>query len=128
MTDIPSPYVQASELETPKVLQPQVARPVPTPPSTQPLKTASLSQELKKFAAPVVGAAAAAAGVQAQKVLAAKCPHCQAFVAQTQKNGWRDSLNNVTRAIVPIAQNAAAKQLNQWKSQVGMLSFLNKVA
>lgn len=102
------------------------ARPIPTPPSTQqqqPVRRNSIGA----IATPVLGAAAAAAGVQAQKALAEKCPHCQSFLAQAQGKDWNGLLNNATRVLAPVVSKAAGETFGQLKSRIGLLSTINKI-
>lgn len=133
-----SPYVQASEIEKTVVpaaeptvtrppTQPIVARPLPTPPSTLPPRRGSLTSGLQAVAAPVLGAAAAAAGEQAQKALVTNCPHCQAFLAQAQKKDWQGMFTSATNALAPVAQKAAGSALVKLKSRLGVLDLINKL-
>jgi hypothetical protein len=135
--------VQASEIEknaqeqenqkTIAMDQPQVARPLPTPPSTQPPKNAVVTQVQRRgsgivaAAAPVFSAAAAAASVEAQKALAAKCPHCQAFMTQAKEGGMKGVLNHTTSLIAPVLQNTAADAFGKLKSRLNLLALANKI-
>jgi hypothetical protein len=68
-----------------------------------------------------------AASVEAQKALAAKCPHCQAFMTQAKEGGVKGVFNHATSLIAPVLQNTAAGALDKLKSRVGWLALANKI-